>query len=222
MNMTPRTLPAEAVPPADVAGAHPVRVHLVEPNPLVVSALGVCFAGDPRFELSASCESGAALLEAPRGSFDVAVVAWQTTDIGAAEILRAWRAAGRTEPVTVFSNTRDLGTVRQAVRLGAQGYCYQFDDPSVLFDTLHAVANGRICVPFIDVTAINDTPLASLTVRERELLDVLARGWTNQQIANRTGISENTVKYHLKNLYEKLGVRNRAMAVAIYSREVEG
>ena len=48
---------------------------------------------------------------------------------------------------------------------------------------------------------------------------MLARGWTNQQIANRTGISENTVKYHLKNLYDKLGVRNRAMAVAVYSRE---
>ncbi|ETX27080.1 LuxR C-terminal-related transcriptional regulator [Roseivivax isoporae] len=199
-----------------------VRVFLVEPNPLVVSALGLCFERDRRFRLCASTPSGAALLDTRTGSFDVAVLSWQSADLGAAEVLRAWRAAGRSEPVTVFSNNRDLGTVRQSVRLGAQGYCYQFDDPSVLFDTLHAVANGRICVPFIDVTAINDTPLAGLTVRERELLEVLARGWTNQQIANRTGISENTVKYHLKNLYEKLGVRNRAMAVAIWSREMDG
>lgn len=211
----------EAPDAAVLEGASEVRVFLVEPNPLVVSALGVCFERDGRFELARTTDSGKALLAAPAGGFDVAVLAWQTADLGAADILRGWRAAGRTEPVTIFSNNRDLGTVRQAVRLGAQGYCYQFDDPSVLFDTLHAVANGRICVPFIDVTAINDTPLAGLTVRERELLDVLARGWTNQQIANRTGISENTVKYHLKNLYEKLGVRNRAMAVAIYSREME-
>jgi DNA-binding NarL/FixJ family response regulator len=45
---------------------------------------------------------------------------------------------------------------------------------------------------------------------------VLADGWTNLQIATRTGISENTVKYHLKNLYDKLAVRNRAAAVALY------
>jgi DNA-binding NarL/FixJ family response regulator len=44
----------------------------------------------------------------------------------------------------------------------------------------------------------------------------LANGWTNLQIASRTGISRNTVKYHLKNLYDKLGVSNRAMAVALY------
>jgi len=60
---------------------------------------------------------------------------------------------------------------------------------------------------------------AAEAVRERELLAVLSDGWTNLQIATRTGISENTVKYHLKNLYDKLDVRNRAMAVALYSSE---
>ena len=48
------------------------------------------------------------------------------------------------------------------------------------------------------------------------MLVALANGWTNLQIASRTGISRNTVKYHLKNLYDKLGVSNRAMAVALY------
>ena len=197
----------------------PVRVLLAEPNPLVVSALGVCFQQDARFKLADSVATGEAVLAADHNAFDVVVLAWQLSDMGAPDVLRALKARGGGLPVTVFSNNRDLGHVRQSVRLGAQGFCYQFDDPSVLFDTLHAVANGRICVPYIDVTKINDTPLAQLTVRERELLAVLARGWTNQQIANRTGISENTVKYHLKNLYDKLGVRNRAMAVAVYSRE---
>jgi DNA-binding NarL/FixJ family response regulator len=49
-----------------------------------------------------------------------------------------------------------------------------------------------------------------------ELLAVLAKGWTNIQIATRMGISENTVKYHLKNLYDKIGVHNRAAAVAMF------
>lgn len=197
----------------------PVRVFLAEPNPLVVTALSALFRGDPRFELARSVEDGRSLLEADEASYDLSVISWQLSDMGGADVLKALRARRSEIPVTVFSSSRDMGAVRQAVRLGARGYCYQFDDPSILFDTLHAVANGRICVPYIDVTGINDTPLALLTVRERELLAVLARGWTNQQIANRTGISENTVKYHLKNLYEKLGVKNRAMAVAVYSRE---
>ena len=53
-------------------------------------------------------------------------------------------------------------------------------------------------------------------MRERELLSARAGGWTNQQIASRYGISPNTVKFHLKNLYEKLDVSNRASAVALY------
>lgn len=205
------------VPRAVTTG--PVRILLAEANPFVVSALTSCFDGEARFRLIGSVDRGADVLAVRPDTVDVVVLAWQLVDMIAPDVLRALKARGSGLPVTIFSNTRDLGHVRQSVRLGALGFCYQFDEPSVLFDTLHAVANGRICVPFIDVTKINDTPLAQLTVRERELLSVLARGWTNQQIANRTGISENTVKYHLKNLYDKLGVHNRAMAVAVFSRE---
>ena len=109
----------------------------------------------------------------------------------------------------------------QAVRLGARGYCYQQDDIDIFFTTLRAVAAGHICIPYFDFSSLNDTPLAALNARERELLDILARGWTNQQIANRIGMSENTVKYYLKNIYEKLNVRNRSMAVALWTRETQ-
>jgi two-component system nitrate/nitrite response regulator NarP len=68
----------------------------------------------------------------------------------------------------------------------------------------------------VDLQSLADDPLESLTGRERELLSALAQGWTNLQIAARIGISGNTVKYHLKNLYDKLGVNNRAMAVALF------
>ena len=54
--------------------------------------------------------------------------------------------------------------------------------------------------------ADENDPLSALTVRERELLGALADGWSNLQIAARIGISRNTVKYHLKNLYDKLNV----------------
>ena len=78
---------------------------------------------------------------------------------------------------------------------------------------------GRICIPYTVLSKISNTPFQQLTARETELLGMLANGWSNTQIASRTGISENTVKYHLKNLYDKLEVRNRAMAVALYAKE---
>ncbi len=106
--------------------------------------------------------------------------------------------------------------LRQAVRLGAWGFISKSDEPSVLVDSIAAVARGRMSLPYIDLQALTTDPFSELTSRERELLTALANGWTNLQIASRIGISRNTVKYHLKNLYDKLGVSNRAMAVALY------
>ncbi|MBA8908257.1 DNA-binding NarL/FixJ family response regulator [Aminobacter ciceronei] len=188
----------------------------------MVAALSDLATRDERFELIGSVETGRALIKAAEEkspSFDVAVVAWKLSDIDAGEVLIELQRRQLMPRVVIFSNDHDIGILKQCVRLGAQGYCYQFDDPCILFDTLLAVANGRICIPYIDVAKINETPLSCLTARELELLGVLADGWTNLQIATRTGISENTVKYHLKNLYDKLNVRNRAMAVALYASE---
>lgn len=193
---------------------------VAERNPLVTSALREMVEADGRFELLRTVRSGSQFLElANEGGFDVAVVGWKLADMDGADVLVEVQRRKLEVRIIVFSNDHDIGIVKQCVRLGAQGYCFQFDDPPIIFDTILAVAHGRICIPYIDVNKINDTPLAHLTVRERELLAVLSDGWTNLQIATRTGISENTVKYHLKNLYDKLDVRNRAMAVALYSSE---
>lgn len=209
----------EGVP---VAAENRFKVLIAERNPLVVAALADMIARDRRFELVERIQTGKAFLEAasvPQPSFDLAVLGWKLSDMDSGEVLAEMQRRSLHSRVVVFSNDHDISILKQCVRLGVQGFCYQFDDPAILFDTLVAVAHGRICIPYVDVSKINDTPLSKLTTRERELLSVLADGWTNLQIAARTGISENTVKYHLKNLYDKLDVRNRAMAVALYASE---
>jgi DNA-binding NarL/FixJ family response regulator len=201
-------------------GRQRVRVVVAERNPLVVSALREMLECDGRFEFLEAVQSGKQFLElAARARFDVAVIGWKLADMDGADVLEEVQSRKLDVRVTVFSNDHDIAILKQCVRLGAQGYCFQFDDPPIIFETILAVAHGRICIPYIDINKVNDTPLSQLTVRERELLAVLSDGWTNLQIATRTGISENTVKYHLKNLYDKLDVRNRAMAVALYSSE---
>lgn len=199
-----------------------LNVLIAERNPLVIAAVRDLVGRDARFNFAGSMQSGDAFLEAATKQppeFDVAIVGWRLADMNGGEVLVELQNRQLSPHVIIFSNDHDVGILKQCVRLGAQGFCYQFEDPEILFQTLIAVANGRICIPYIDVTKIGETKLSGLTTRELELLSVLADGWTNLQIASRTGISENTVKYHLKNLYDKLGVRSRAMAVALYASE---
>ncbi|RFC62989.1 DNA-binding response regulator [Fulvimarina endophytica] len=203
-----------------MAAEKPIRVLLAERNPLVVSALKHMIGKDDRFAFAGLAESGSEILRRSSDpDFDIAVVGWTLADMDAGSLLLKLKEKAGAPRIVIFSGEENIATLRQAVRLGVYGFCYQYDDPDVLFDTLMAVANGRICIPYIDLTAINDTAISKLTVRERELLSMLALGWTNMQIAARTGISQNTVKYYLKNLYEKLDVQNRAMAVAVWLNE---
>jgi len=205
-----------------MTGESGFKVLIAERNPLVVAALGDMIRRDSRFELAGSVQNGAAFLEASatgQPAFDLAIVGWKLSDMDGAAVLTEMQRRSLAARIVIFSGEHDTAILKHCVRLGAQGFCYQFDDPCIIFDTMIAVAHGRICIPYVDVAKINETPLSKLTPRERELLAVLADGWTNLQIAARTGISENTVKYHLKNLYDKLGVRNRAMAVALFASE---
>jgi len=78
------------------------------------------------------------------------------------------------------------------------------------------VARGQMVFPFVDVRDLNRDPAESLTGRERALLAALARGLNNKALAAEFSISVNTVKFHLRNLYDKLSVASRAQAIAFY------
>jgi len=106
--------------------------------------------------------------------------------------------------------------VRDAMQAGCWGCFAASDAPEVVTGLLETVAAGRVSFPFVDLSELRDDPFERLTRREREVLKALSRGWTNTQISARLGISENTVKYHLKIIYDKLEVANRASAVARY------
>jgi two-component system nitrate/nitrite response regulator NarP len=72
--------------------------------------------------------------------------------------------------------------------------------------------------PFLDVRELQSDPIHLLTQREKTLLDALSNGLSNKALAAEFGISANTVKFHLSNLFDKLGVSNRAQAISFYFR----
>lgn len=193
------------------------RLIIADKNPLVLKGLAGLLEEDARFDVVAAVDSGQAFLDAADSiSFDVGVVGWMLPDMDSGAVLRQLRERACTARIVVYTGSRNPDVPRQVLRLGGYGFCSKSDPPEMLLDTIGLVAWGRMSFPYVDVRKLNEDPLAHLTARETELLSALASGWTNIQIANRLGISQNTVKFHLKNLYEKLDVRNRAMAVALF------
>lgn len=198
----------------------PASVLVAERNPLVVSALRELFQRNGSYTVSVTVKSSIDLYEAlVLREPDFLLLGWSLADAEAPEILAGIARLGISPKVVIFADHNNPVIVSEAVRLGVHGLCYQYEDPAILFTTFAAVARGRICIPYAAFSKVAETPLSRLTSRERELLGMLGDGWTNTQIATRTGISENTVKYHLKNLYDKLDVRNRAMAVSLFATE---
>jgi two-component system nitrate/nitrite response regulator NarP len=101
---------------------------------------------------------------------------------------------------------------------GGAAFVSKSEQPAILLETIAAVFAGRMVFPYIDVRTIYDNPLSTLTRREMEVLSDLAAGRTNKQIARELGVSLNTVKFHVRNLFQKLGVNSRSQAISMYLR----
>jgi DNA-binding NarL/FixJ family response regulator len=194
-----------------------IEVAIADKSPVVRAGLETLVGADARFVVVGLYGTGAALTRALAAKpAQVVVTGWTLPDMQASEVLGAIRQNKWASRVVVYTGEMAPDVLRRSVKGGAWGFVSKSEDTSVLLEAVAAVARGRLSLPYIDIEQLNYDPLAILTVRERELLAALSNGWTNLQIAARTGITRNTVKYHLKNLYDKLGVSNRAMAVALF------
>lgn len=194
-----------------------IDIAIADKSPIVQSGLRAMFETDERFRVVAVAADGERFMEAvQRLSFDIGIIGWEMPFLDGRAVLQRLRGQDDVPRIVVYTGSRELDVPRQAMALGAAGFCHKSDPPERLFDTVLAVAQGRMAFPFVDVRLLELNPLAGLTDREREILTALARGMTNQQLASALDISLNTVKFHLKNLYSKLDVDNRAQAVAKY------
>lgn len=195
-------------------------VAIADKNPVVRSGLVDIITRDKRFEVVAAVSTGTAFLE-QRASLEAAIgiIGWALTDMTGGDILTELKKRRSPMRIIVYTGEPGPDVVRRSIKAGAWGFMSKSDEPDVLLETISSVSHGRLSFPYVDMEAASKDPLDVLTVRERELLAALADGWTNLQIAARIGISRNTVKYHLKNLYDKLNVNNRAMAVALFMQQ---
>lgn len=200
-----------------------IDVVLVDKSPLVLSGLSKIFGDDQRFSIVATAADGERFIEAVnRLSFDVAVIGWEMPFMNGRDVLGVLKNIPDAPRIVVYTGSIKPGVARQVLQLGGAGFCSKQDSPQVLIDTVISVSEGRMVFPFMNVDAPVTEGMDALTPRERDLLASLADGRTNAQIARELGISLNTVKFHLKNLYEKLSVNNRAQAVGRFLAGSDG
>jgi DNA-binding NarL/FixJ family response regulator len=197
-----------------------ISVVIAEKNPLLQASLIGLFAGDGRFSPVRMTADGPDFVEAVASNrFDVGVIGWEMPNLDGRGVLQSLRGRDGAPRIVVYTGSANADLPRQAMALGAAAFCSKSESPEQLLDVIVAVSGGRMALPFVDVTGLAKDPLTDLTSRERDMLATLTVGYTNQQIASQLDISLNTVKFHLKNLYDKLGVVSRAQAVAFYLTE---
>jgi DNA-binding NarL/FixJ family response regulator len=137
--------------------------------------------------------------------------------------------------VVILTASEDDAHLFEAIKSGAQGYLFKNLASAELFRLLEGVARGepaltpilarRLLAEFARPTPpaparpAGNEAVDALTEREREVLDLLVQGiTTNRELAERLVVTENTVKYHLRNILDKLHVQNRAQVVAFAVR----
>jgi len=126
--------------------------------------------------------------------------------------------------VIVVTMLEDDASLFAAMRAGARGYVLKGANHQELLQTIRAVAQGQVLFgPAIAARVTQffartpqrdaDHPLAELTQREREILELIARHYTNPEIAQQLGIGEKTIRNHVSNIFNKLQVATRAQAI---------
>jgi DNA-binding NarL/FixJ family response regulator len=143
------------------------------------------------------------------------------------EATRRIRLAAPATKVILITIDESRGAISEAIQAGVSGYLLKDASPDALVDAArNAVEGNAVIHPQLTKTFIEEVHLAEsggprstpLSKREREILQKVAEGATTRLVASDLGISPHTVKTHLERIFEKLGAKDRAQAVAIAIR----
>lgn len=152
--------------------------------------------------------------------FDILVLDVEMQDMPWLESLRQIREISPQTKIVVVSATEDSRTIRTILSTGVKGYIPKRSEIKVFNNAFKLISDGGTYVPptVIDNSPINNisgrnTGIKLLTTRQSQVLDLIAQGKSNKQIAYEMGVSESTVKLHINALLRSLHVNNRTQAV---------
>jgi DNA-binding NarL/FixJ family response regulator len=204
----------------------PIRILIADDHPLFRDGLRRLLTSEPGFEVVGEASDGDELLGLVRKAKpDILLLDLSMPRRDGMTVLRELSAAKIPVRTLLLTAAIDQGQIVQALRLGAYGVILKESTTQRLFDSIRCVMAGQYWVGRESVSDLVKalrsaggppdggaglrTPDFGLTPREMEIVTLVVAGYSNPDIAQRCSISEQTVKHHVSNIFDKLGVSNR-------------
>ncbi|MBL0891265.1 MAG: response regulator transcription factor [Gemmatimonadaceae bacterium] len=200
-----------------VTPASPIRLLLVDDHAILREGLAALLASMDGLEVVGQAGDGATALDMYRDlQPDVVICDLRMVPMDGTEFTAAVRAEYPSARVILLTTYDTDEEVFRGLRAGAASYVLKDVAPAQLVETVQAVHAGRKAIdPAIAAKLAEHVASDGLTARQLEVLQCLAEGRSNLEIASTLYISEGTVKAHIKAIFQKLGARDRTQAVTI-------
>ena len=199
-----------------------LTLMIVDDHPLMRQGIRQLLALDPRLVVIAEANNGTeALAEARRQEPDVILLDLNMKGMSGLDTLKALRHEGIGSRILVLTVSDAQSDIFTMVDAGADGYLLKDSEPEILLVQILQASQGEKVFSenvacYLANRQHSADPLRQLTERERDVLQEVARGLSNKEIAAILHISEETVKVHIRNLLRKLDVRSRVAATVLW------
>jgi len=207
---------------------NPIRILVADDHPVVRDGLVAILGTQPDFEIVGEAGTGAEAVERARELRpDVMLLDLEMPELDGVEVLRRLSQSNPEIRVIVFTAFDTDERILGAVQAGAQGYLLKGAPRKELFDAVRVVhAGGSLLQPVVASKLLRQVShpaqvneVEALTLRELEVLRLVAQGLQNKEIAAALVISERTVKFHVSSIMGKLGAGNRTEAVRLAAQQ---
>lgn len=198
-----------------------IKVLLADDHSLMREGLKQLLELEPDLKVVAQVSTGGGLLDmVDKTDADVILLDINLPDISGLDVLKILKERGCDKKVIILTIHDDWEYVNQSIRLGASGYLLKDTDAQSLYRAIRDVNIGKTYIHpnlAFDIIVQKDKNLDidKLTSREKEVLSMISRGLSNDDIAEKLVISEKTVRNHVSNIYRKLKVKDRTQAALL-------
>ncbi len=210
--------------------ADSIRVILIDDHPVVRSGIRMLLEQASEIQIVGEADRGRKGIDLIEGlQPDVVLLDMEMPDMTGVDVMRQLQSQGSSVRVLGLSAYDDPEYIRSLLAAGAYGYLTKDEALDSIVEAVRGVADGqegwlsrRAAARLSALTRQPTSDPIQLTEREEEVLRALAKGWSNDQIADHLVITERTVRYHLTNIYQKLNLSSRSETIAWAHKQWDG